>query len=135
MSKRPAFGYVEIDDADMEHTHLWVTANGADGRVIEIIEQYPIENRISAYAMARRLAKLLDLPLKLLKDPGGEARPISPSDFPDTAMYDELKKLQELIEHSLARLDTVRRGSPEYRPIVRQLDGLRDRVSLLTGVD
>ena len=68
MSKHPAYSYVEIDDADMERTHLWVTVNDADGGVIEIIEQYPIENRIGAYAMARRLAKLLDLPLKLRKD-------------------------------------------------------------------
>jgi hypothetical protein len=74
MSKRPAFSYVKIDDTDMESTHLWVTVNGADGRVIEIIEQYPIENRIGAYAMARRLADLLDLPLKLCKDRDREPR-------------------------------------------------------------
>ena len=29
--------YVEIDDADEERTHLWVTVNDADGAVIEII--------------------------------------------------------------------------------------------------
>jgi hypothetical protein len=65
MSKHPACSYVEIDDADMERTHLWVTVNGVDG---EMIEQYPVEQRKSAYAMARRLAGLLDLPLKLRKD-------------------------------------------------------------------
>jgi hypothetical protein len=68
MSRHLAYSYVEIDDADIKRTHLWVTVNGADGGVIKIIEQYPIENRIGAYAMARRLAKLLDLPLKLRKD-------------------------------------------------------------------
>jgi hypothetical protein len=62
-----------------------VTVNDADGGVIEIIEQYPIENRIGAYAMARRLAGLLDLPLKLVDSPELEARPIEPSDFPSTA--------------------------------------------------
>jgi hypothetical protein len=31
--------------------------------------------------MARRLAKSLDLPLKVLKDPGGEARPIADADL------------------------------------------------------
>jgi hypothetical protein len=66
----------------MEHTHLWVQINSADDEMIELIEQYPIEERERAYAMARRLAKLLDLPLKLLKDAGGEARPISDADFP-----------------------------------------------------
>jgi hypothetical protein len=50
--------YVEIDDADPEGTHLWVTVNDADGSVIELIEQYPLANRVGAYAMARRLAKL-----------------------------------------------------------------------------
>jgi hypothetical protein len=74
MSKRPAFSYVEIDDTDMESTHLWVTVNDADGGVIEIIEQCPIENRIAAYAMARRLADLLDLPLKLCEDRDREPR-------------------------------------------------------------
>jgi hypothetical protein len=33
-----------------------------------LIEQYPVEDRVRAYAMARRLAGLLDLPLKLRKD-------------------------------------------------------------------
>ena len=68
MSKHAAYSYVEIDDADMERTHLWVTVNGVDGEMIELIEQYPVEQRESAYAMARRLAALLDLPLKLRKD-------------------------------------------------------------------
>ena len=36
--------------------------------MIELIEHYPVEQRESAYAMARRLADLLDLPLKLCKD-------------------------------------------------------------------
>ena len=67
MSKHAAYSYVEIDDADMERTHLWVTVNGVDGEMIELIEQYPVEQRESAYAMARRLAGLLDLPLKLRK--------------------------------------------------------------------
>ena len=35
--------------------------------LIELIEQYPLEERVRAYAMARRLADLLDLPLKLLR--------------------------------------------------------------------
>jgi len=68
MSKHAAYSYVEIDDADMERTHLWVTVNGVDGEMIELIEHYPVEQRESAYAMARRLAGLLDLPLKLRKD-------------------------------------------------------------------
>jgi hypothetical protein len=33
-----------------------------------LIEQYPVEQRKSSYAMARCLADLLDLPLKLRKD-------------------------------------------------------------------
>jgi hypothetical protein len=82
MSKRPALGYIEIDDADVEHTHLWVQINGADDEMIELIEQYPVEERVRAYAMARRLANLLDLPLKLLDSPDGEVRPIEASDFP-----------------------------------------------------
>jgi hypothetical protein len=85
LNKRPDFSYVEIDDTDMESIHLWVTVNDADGGVIEIIEQYPIEERVGAHAMARRLAKLLDLPLKLLKDRDREARPITASDFPYNA--------------------------------------------------
>jgi len=44
----------------------------------------------------------------------------------------ELTKLQELIEQGLERLDTARKGSAEYQMIIRQLVGLRDRVSLLT---
>ena len=52
----------------MELTHLWVTVKGVDGEMIELIEQYPVEQRESAYAMARRLAGLLDLPLKLCED-------------------------------------------------------------------
>jgi hypothetical protein len=36
--------------------------------MIELIEQYPVEQRESAYAMARRLAGLLELPVKLRKD-------------------------------------------------------------------
>jgi len=64
MSKHAAYSYVEIDDADMERT----TVNGVDGEMIELIEQYPVEQRESAYAMARRLAGLLELPVKLRKD-------------------------------------------------------------------
>ena len=67
MSKHAAYSYVEIDDADMERTHLWVTVNGVDGEMIELIEQYPVEQRESAYAMARRLADLL-LPLRKDRD-------------------------------------------------------------------
>jgi len=69
--------YIEIDDADAEHTHLWVTVNGADGSVIELIEQYPIADRERAFALARRMADLLDLPVKLLKDRDEPAQPIS----------------------------------------------------------
>ena len=39
----PAFAYVETDDADIEHTHLWVSIMDHDGGTIEIIEWYPIE--------------------------------------------------------------------------------------------
>ena len=85
MNKRPDFSYVEIDDADTERTHLRVTVNDADGGVIEIIEQYPIEERVRAYGMAQRLADLLDLPVKLVDSPEREARPITASDFPDNA--------------------------------------------------
>jgi hypothetical protein len=53
---------------DSERTHLWVTVNGVDGEMIELIEQYPVEQRERAYVMTRRLADLLDLPLKLCKD-------------------------------------------------------------------
>jgi hypothetical protein len=74
MSKHAAYSYVEIDDADMERTHLWVTVNGVDGEMIELIEQYPVEQRESAYVMTRRLADLLDLPLKLCKDRNREPR-------------------------------------------------------------
>ena len=77
--------YIEIDDADTEHTHLWVTVNDTDGAVLEIIEQYPLEERVRAYAMARRLANLVGLPLKVLKDRDREARPITEADFPNTA--------------------------------------------------
>ena len=49
--------YTEIDDADTEHTHLWVTVNDADGTVIEIIEQCPLEERERAFAMARVYGK------------------------------------------------------------------------------
>ena len=59
--------YVEIDDADTERTHLWIRVNDADGNMIELIEQYPLEERVRAYAMARRLADLLDLPLELFR--------------------------------------------------------------------
>jgi hypothetical protein len=58
-------------------TPLWVTVNATDGTVIEIIEQYPLEERERAYAMARRLAGLLDLPLKLLKDRDRAAQSLS----------------------------------------------------------
>jgi hypothetical protein len=47
-------------------------------------------------------------------------------------MSGELEKLQAPIEQALARLDTVRKRSAEYRMVIRQLIGLRDRVSLLT---
>ena len=82
MSKHPAFGYVEIDDGDAEHTHLWVTVNDDDGCVLEIIEQYPIEERDRAYRMALRLAALLKLPIKLKEGPFDDPRPIEASDFP-----------------------------------------------------
>ena len=72
--------YIEIDDADTEHTHLWVTVNDADGAVLEIIE-HPLEERVRAYAMARRLANLVGLPLKVLKDRDREARPITEAGF------------------------------------------------------
>jgi hypothetical protein len=58
--------YVAIDDTAPERTHLFITVNHASGSVIELIEQYRIKDRVGAYAMARRLAKLLDLPLKVL---------------------------------------------------------------------
>ena len=47
---------------------MFYGANGVDGEMIELIAQYPVEQRESAYAMARRLAGLLNLPLKLGKD-------------------------------------------------------------------
>lgn len=62
-----------------------VTVNDANGVMIELIEQYSLENRVGAYAMARRLADLLDLPLKLLKDRDGEAWPVNAADFPSAA--------------------------------------------------
>ena len=74
--------YIDIDDTDPEPTHLWVTVNDADGAVIEIIEQYPLKQRVGAFAMARRLANLLNLPLKLREDWDREARPITDADFP-----------------------------------------------------
>ena len=77
MSKHPAFGHVEIDDGDAEHTHLWVTVNDDDGCVLEIIEQYPIEERDRAY----RMAALLKLPIKLKEGPFDDPRPIEASDF------------------------------------------------------
>ena len=30
--------YVEIDDVDMERTHLWVSVMNADGGMVELIE-------------------------------------------------------------------------------------------------
>ena len=47
---------------------MFYGANGVDGEMIELIAQYPVEQRESAYAMARRLAGLLELPVKLRKD-------------------------------------------------------------------
>ncbi|HEX3412873.1 MAG TPA: hypothetical protein VHT00_14230 [Stellaceae bacterium] len=79
----PHANYVEIDDTDPEHTHLWVTVNAADGSVIEIIEQYPLDNRVGAAAMARRLAGLLSLPLKQRNSADRDAELISAA--PDNA--------------------------------------------------
>lgn len=76
MTRLQNAAYVEIDDADTERTHLWVTVNDADGTVIEIIEQYPVDGRESAYAMARRLANLLEIPLKLREDRDIDPQPI-----------------------------------------------------------
>ena len=44
-----------------------------------------LEERVRAYAMARRLANLVGLPLKVLKDRDREARPYHRSRFPNTA--------------------------------------------------
>jgi hypothetical protein len=37
MSKHAAYSYVEIDDANTERTHLWVSVNGVNGEMIELI--------------------------------------------------------------------------------------------------
>jgi hypothetical protein len=60
--------YIEIDDADVERSHLWVSIMDADGGLIELIEQYPTAERGRAIAMARRLSRVLNLPLKLKQD-------------------------------------------------------------------
>ena len=49
MSKHPAYSYVEIDDADMERNHLWVTVNDADGNTIELIERNIRSNSARAH--------------------------------------------------------------------------------------
>jgi hypothetical protein len=52
----------------MERADLWVSIMDADGGLIELIEQYPIAERGRALAMARRLSRVLNLPLKLKQD-------------------------------------------------------------------
>jgi hypothetical protein len=47
-------------------------------------------------------------------------------------MNDDLTRLQALIDREVRRLATLRRGSAEYRLVLRVLNGLRDRLSLLT---
>jgi hypothetical protein len=57
--------HVQIDDSDPEGTHLWVQLHKPDGRVDQIVGQYPVEQRQQAHEMARNLARALNLPLKL----------------------------------------------------------------------
>jgi hypothetical protein len=89
-----------------------------------------LEQRVGAYAMARRLAKRLDLPLKLLESPDREPRPITDADFPTgipeppPVPVDE--ELEATIKQLIARKDAAREGSAEYRMIVRQLIGIRE---------
>lgn len=70
------FSYIEIDDGDPEHTHLWVSVNDTNGCMIELIDQYVLEDRLRAYSVAWRLSDLLKLPMKLKTSPFEDPRPI-----------------------------------------------------------
>jgi hypothetical protein len=69
--------HIEIDDGDPNEVFVHVTINAEDNSVIDIIEMYLIERRESAYAMAHRLAKALDLPLTLIDGYGSEPKSVT----------------------------------------------------------
>ena len=61
--------YVEIDDGDPEGTHLWVSVNDEYFSMIELIDQFTIDERDRAYRVASRLSNLLNIPMKLKEGP------------------------------------------------------------------
>lgn len=84
--------------------------------MIEIIEQYPLKQRVDAFAMARRLANLLNLPLKLCEDWDREARPITNAEFPsvDSERMYSLCGIMERV-HALAEHAWPRAADPPCR--------------------
>jgi hypothetical protein len=79
------FSYVEIDDGDPEGTHLWVSVNDEYFSMIELIDQFTIDERDRAYRVASRLSNLLKIPMKLKEGPFDTPRTISAADFPKRA--------------------------------------------------
>ena len=78
------FSHVEIDDADMEHTHLWVSVIDTSNE-IQFIEEFPIQERGRAFRLASKLAHLLNLQTRLKDSPELEAEPIDVVVAPSTS--------------------------------------------------
>jgi len=78
------FSHVEIDDADIEQTHLCVSVIDAD-REIQFIEEFPVKERNRAFRLASKLAHLLNIQTRLKDSPELEAKPIDVVVTPSTS--------------------------------------------------
>ena len=62
------FSHVEIDDADMESTHLWVFVWDTNNEAC-FLAQFRRRERKRAYHLAYQLASMLEIPAKIKKSP------------------------------------------------------------------
>ena len=69
--------HVEIDYGDPSELIVLVTVNAEDNEVIDIIEMFALNRRAEAEALAHRLARVFELPLKLVEHYGAEPKPIA----------------------------------------------------------
>jgi hypothetical protein len=74
---RPKPHHVEIDDGDPNEEVVLVTVNAEDNEVIDVIEIFAMNRQMEAHALGHRLARVFELPLKLIEHYGAEPKPIT----------------------------------------------------------
>ena len=69
--------HVEISHNDPSELIVLVTVNSEDNAVIDTIEMFELNRYEEAHALGHRLAKVFELPLKLIDHYGADPKPVA----------------------------------------------------------